>query len=224
MAPDEPLALRSDAERNRARILAAARKVLAAQGLGASMASIAREADVGIATLFRRFPTKEELVAAVFADRMADYAEAATKGLEDEDPWRGLVGFIETACELQAADSGFADVLTIAFPGSTELKRQRATAYDTTARLLARAKESGQLREDVTPEDLMLLHMANAGVIAATREHAADAWRRVIAQLIQSFQAPARGQLPPAPSPSSLYRAMLDPRRRDWRSSDSRPE
>ncbi|MFF4019689.1 TetR/AcrR family transcriptional regulator [Streptomyces sp. NPDC001843] len=63
-------AKRSDAERNRGRIIAAARTVFGRDGLTASMASVAREAGVGIATLFRRFPHKEDLVAAVFADRM----------------------------------------------------------------------------------------------------------------------------------------------------------
>ncbi|MFC9128295.1 TetR/AcrR family transcriptional regulator [Streptomyces sp. NPDC057099] len=78
--------LRSDAERNRERIIAAARLVFARDGLNASMASVAREAGVGIATMFRRFPTKEELVAAVFADRMDAYADAVAVALEDPDP------------------------------------------------------------------------------------------------------------------------------------------
>ncbi|MFF4272716.1 TetR/AcrR family transcriptional regulator [Streptomyces sp. NPDC001536] len=69
--------LRSDAERNRARIAAAARGVFARDGPAASMASVAREAGVGIATMFRRFPTKEELVAAVFADHMDTYTDAS---------------------------------------------------------------------------------------------------------------------------------------------------
>ncbi|WP_328482082.1 TetR/AcrR family transcriptional regulator [Streptomyces sp. NBC_00377] len=74
------------------------------------MASVAREAGVGIATMFRRFPTKEELVDAVFIDRMDAYADAVAVGLEDPDPWNGFVGCIEAACAMQAADSGFADV------------------------------------------------------------------------------------------------------------------
>src|SRR5438067_8589051 len=84
--------LRSDAERNRERIIAAARTVFARDGLSASMASVAREAGVGIATMFRRFPTKEELVDAVFSDRMGSYADAVTTALEDPDPWNGFVG------------------------------------------------------------------------------------------------------------------------------------
>ncbi|WP_229875867.1 TetR/AcrR family transcriptional regulator, partial [Streptomyces coeruleorubidus] len=121
--PDGPAQpLRSDAERNRERIIAAARTVFARDGLSASMASVAREAGVGIATMFRRFPTKEELVDAVFSDRMDAYADAVTVALEDPDPWNGFVGYIEAACAMQAADSGFADVLTMTFPTAKALE------------------------------------------------------------------------------------------------------
>lgn len=78
--------LRADAERNRDRILAAARHLFATEGLGVSMASVAREAGVGKATLSRRFATREELVNAVFADRMDAYASAVTDALADPDP------------------------------------------------------------------------------------------------------------------------------------------
>lgn len=207
MSPDTPL--RSDAERNRARIVAAARTVFCREGLHASMASVAREAGVGIATLFRRFPAKEDLVAAVFADRMDAYADAVAVALDDPDPWHGLTGFIETVCAMQAADYGFADVLTMTFPTAKGLEKRRAEAYESIVRLIDRAKAEGSLREDFTPEDLVLVHMANAGVVNATGDAAPDAWRRVVALMIQSFQAPARGALPASPEPRALYRAML---------------
>lgn len=201
--------LRSDAERNRARIVAAARTVFGREGLNASMASVAREAGVGIATLFRRFPTKEELVAAVFADRMDAYAAAVAVALDDPDPWHGLVGYIETVCAMQAADYGFADVLTMTFPTAKGLEERRREGYEGVVQLIERAKAAGSLREDFTPEDLVLVHMANAGVVNATGDAAPDAWRRVVALLIQSFQAPCRGPLPDAPDPRAVYRAML---------------
>jgi AcrR family transcriptional regulator len=201
--------LRSDAERNRARIIAAARTVFGRDGLGASMASVAREAEVGIATLFRRFPTKEELVAAVFADRMDAYADAVAIALADPDPWHGLVGYIETVCEMQAADSGFADVLNMTFPTAKGLEERRREGYEGIVRLIDRAKAAGSLREDFTPEDLVLVHMANAGVVNATGDAAPDSWRRVVALLIQSFRAPGGGPLPDAPEPRAVYRAML---------------
>ncbi|WP_371663046.1 TetR/AcrR family transcriptional regulator [Streptomyces sp. NBC_00280] len=212
--------LRSDAERNRERITAAARKVFARDGLGASMASVAREAGVGIATMFRRFPTKEELVDAVFIDRMDAYAEAVAAALEDPDPWNGFVGYIETACAMQAADSGFADVLTTTFPTAKALERRRNEAYEGMVELIGRAKATGRLREDFDSSDLVLLHMANAGVVNATGDAAPDAWRRVVALLVQSFEAPARRPLPASPEHDSLYRAML----RAGPAADAAPE
>ncbi|MBD9724193.1 TetR/AcrR family transcriptional regulator [Streptomyces caniscabiei] len=203
--------LRSDAERNRERIIAAARTVFARDGLNASMASVAREAGVGIATMFRRFPAKAELVDAVFIDRMGAYADAVTTALADPDPWHGFVGYIESVCAMQAADYGFADVLTTTFPSAKALERRRNEAYEGMVELIGRAKGTGRLRDDFDPSDLVLLHMANAGVVNATGDAAPDAWRRVVALLIQSFEAPARGTLPPSPDHEALYQAMLRP-------------
>jgi AcrR family transcriptional regulator len=209
--PDDTAAqpLRSDAERNRGRIIAAARSVFARDGLNASMASVAREAGVGIATIFRHFPAKEDLVAAVFADRMDAYADAVAVALDDPDPWHGFVGYIAAACAMQAADYGFADVLTTTFPTAKALEARRNEAYEGMVRLIGRAKETGRLREDFDPSDLVLLHMANAGVVNATGDAAPDAWRRVVALFIQSFEAPARGPLPASPEHEALYKAML---------------
>ncbi|MEV0223958.1 TetR/AcrR family transcriptional regulator [Streptomyces sp. NPDC050704] len=205
--PAQPL--RSDAERNRERIVAAARTVFARDGLSASMASVAREAGVGIATMFRRFPTKEELVDAVFSDRMGAYADAVTVALDDPDPWNGFVGYIETACAMQAADSGFADVLTMSFPTAKVLEQRRNEAYQAMLRLIDRAKDTGRLREDFDPSDLVLIHMANAGVVNVTGDAAPDAWRRVVALFVQSLEAPARGPLPASPGHEPLYKAMV---------------
>lgn len=201
--------LRSDAERNRARIIAAARTVLRRDGLNASMASVAREAEVGIATMFRHFPTKEDLVAAVFADRMDAYADAVAIALDDPDPWRGFTGYLEAACAMQAADYGFADVLTMTFPTAKAMEKRRDEAYQGMVRLIDRAKATGGLREDFDPSDLVLIHMANAGVVNATGDAAPDAWRRVVALLIQACAAPARGLLPASPDHDALYKAML---------------
>jgi len=200
---------RRDAERNRARILAAARSVFAGEGLDASMASVAREAGVGIATLFRHFPAKEDLVAAVFADRLDAYAAAADSALAEPDPWQGLVGFIEAVCAMQAADYGFACLVTMTFPAARGQEERRREAYRAAVRVIDRAKAAGRLRADFTQEDLMLLHMACAGVIGAAEADAPGAWRRVVALLLQAYAAPARGPLPDAPQPQALYRAML---------------
>jgi AcrR family transcriptional regulator len=200
---------RRDAERNRSRILAAARGVFAAEGLSASMASVAREAGVGIATIFRHFPAKEDLLAAVFADRMDAYATAADAALADPDPWHGLAGYIETVCAMQASDYGFAEMMTMTFPAARGLEKRRDEAYHAAVELIDRAKAAGRLRDDFSPEDLVLLNMATAGVISATEAHAPGAWRRVAALMLQAYQAPARGPLPDPPRPQALYRAMI---------------
>ncbi|WP_328779025.1 TetR/AcrR family transcriptional regulator [Streptomyces canus] len=203
--------LRADAERNRDRILGAARRLYATEGLGVSMASVAREAGVGKATLSRRFATREELVNAVFADRMDAYASAVAEALADPDPWHGFTGYVQAVCAMQAADRGFADVLTMTFPTARALEARRAESYSAFLELIARAKDSGHLREDFVPEDLVILQMANAGVIAAAGDAAPDTWRRLVGHVLRSYAAPGAPipALPEAPAPTALYRAMV---------------
>jgi AcrR family transcriptional regulator len=159
--------------------------------------------------MFRHFPAKEDLVAAVFADRMEAYADAVATALDDPDPWHGFTGYLEAACAMQAADYGFADVLTMTFPNAKALEGRRNEAYAGMVRLIDRAKAAGRLRADFDPSDLVLIHMANAGVVNATGDAAPDAWRRVVALIIQSLEAPARGALPASPEHDALYKAML---------------
>jgi AcrR family transcriptional regulator len=204
-------ALRADAERNRERIMQAARRLYATEGLGASMASVAREAGVGKATLSRRFATREELITVVFADRMDAYAAATTEALADPDPWHGFTHYIEAICAMQAADRGFADVLTMTFPAAKELEARRTEAYHGFLEIIARAKATGHLRADFVSEDLVVLLMANAGVITATGDDAPDSWRRLVGQMLRAFASPG-APLPPmpeAPASPALYRAMI---------------
>ncbi|MER5185640.1 helix-turn-helix domain-containing protein [Streptomyces sp. NPDC002896] len=203
--------LRADAERNRDRILAAARHLFAREGLGVSMAAVARDAGVGKATLSRRFATRDDLINAVFADRMDAYAAAVTEALADPDPWHGFTGYIHTVCAMQAADRGFADVLTMTFPAAKALEARRIEAYNGFLEVIARAKASGQLREDFTSQDLVILLMANAGVINAAGDAAPDTWHRLVAHMLRSYAAPGTPlpPLPDAPQPTALYRAMV---------------
>ncbi|MQY28399.1 TetR/AcrR family transcriptional regulator [Nocardia aurantia] len=203
--------LRVDAERNRARIVAAARALFAREGLGVSMAAVAREAGVGKATLSRRFATRAELISAVFADRMDAYAHAVDTALADPDPWHGFAGYVHAVCAMQAADRGFADVLTMTFPAAKALEARRADAYHNFLELIARAKSSGHLDPEFTDQDLPILLMANAGVIAATADAAPDTWQRLVAYMLRAFATPGTRTppLPPAPNPRALYRAMV---------------
>src|SRR3954471_4942828 len=90
--------LRVDAERNRQRIVAAAGTAFAELGLDVPMEDIARRAGVGVGTLYRRYPTRADLIAAAFEVKMAAYAEAAADALADPDPWHGFCGYVERIC------------------------------------------------------------------------------------------------------------------------------
>jgi len=206
--PAAGAALRADAERNRERVLEAARHVFAEQGLDASTNAIARRAGVGVATLFRRFPAREDLVAAAFAEKMHAYAEAVDDALAEPDAWHGFCTFVERVCQMQADDRGFADVLTLTFPTAEAFEEERKQVGEQLSELLNRAKATGRLRHDFAHQDVPLILMANAGVVNATKETAPDAWRRLVGYLLQSFAAEGTQPLPDPPSRSQMYRAL----------------
>jgi AcrR family transcriptional regulator len=207
-APAGPTGLRTDAQNNRRRIVEAARAVFAERGLDAPLDDIARRAGVGNATLYRRFPTREDLVAAVFVDRLAEYADAAARSLQMPDAWAGFCTFVEHVCAMQAEDNGARDVLTMSFPNARGLEELRDRAHRDFAELVARAQAAGQLRSDFQPQDFVVLQMANAGVVQGTREYAPRAWWRFVGLMLDACRAEAAHELPPPPSRAQVYRAM----------------
>lgn len=202
-------ALRADAARNRDAIIAAARPVFAEHGLNGPLDEIARRAGVGNATLYRHFPTREELVQAALLGPMAEYLAAAEDGLADPDPWAGFRDYLLRLCQLQARDRGLADLLvtTIRTP-SGELERVRGAAFELSQQLITRAQDAGQLRADFRHQDLPLLLMANAGLVQRTQGGAPDSWRRVAAFILDGLQARAATPAPPPPSERAVLRVM----------------
>jgi AcrR family transcriptional regulator len=200
--------LRRDAALNRDRIIEAAREVFSEQGLQAPIEDVARRAGVGIATLYRRFPTRPELITCAFAAKMQDYADATEEALAYEDPWQGFCWYLERLCEMQAGDHGFTDVLTMTFPTAAGFEELRDRTFLRFRELTKRAKKAGRLRKDFSTEDFPLILMANAGVVAASRAAAPDAWRRVVHLILQGLETPARGPLPAAPTADQMRQAM----------------
>lgn len=201
--------LRVDAERNRQRILAAARTAFSELGLGAPMDEIARRAGVGVGTLYRRYPTRDDLITAAFEAKMAAYAEAARNALADPDPWSGFCGYVEQICAMQASDRGFTTVLTLTFPAAKRFEADRDRAFADFVQLIDRAKAAGKLRADFVAEDMPLFLMANAGVLTATADAAPETWRRLVGYLLQACAATAAQPLPQPPKPRQMYKAML---------------
>lgn len=149
------------------------------------------------------------MACAAFAGKMAAYTEAIETALADPDPWHGFCSYIERVCQMQADDRAFADVLTMTFPNAKALQNDLDRTGDALAELLLRAKATGRLRPDFAHQDVPLVLMANAGVINATRDAAPDAWRRMVAYLLQAFAITATQPLPDPPPPTQMYRAMM---------------
>jgi AcrR family transcriptional regulator len=209
--PTPPRQLRRDAQRNRDAILAAASQVFSDRGLEAPLEEIARRAGVGIATLYRRFPSRVELLDAVLADTLQAHIQIAEQALATDDPWEGFCFYLEQTCRLQATDRGLNDAMGMRFPHATALEAARRRLYDLGRQLIARAQQAGQLRGDLTHEDLALVTWANARILEASRAaRAPDAWRRHLGFLLDGFRADRAHPLPEPPlSPRQVYRAML---------------
>src|SRR6059036_2995127 len=111
--------LRRDAERNRQRILEAARELFAERGLGVTLNDMAHHAGVGVGTVYRRFPDKARLIDELFEQRLEEFVELMQAALDDPDPWQGFAAFLERALELQAADRGLRELI-LGAPGGHE--------------------------------------------------------------------------------------------------------
>lgn len=189
---------RSDAVDNRERILEAARALFATEGLNVPLREVARRAEVGPATLYRHFPTKEILATEAFAEQMRTCQVVVDEGLADPDPWRGFCSVIEKICELHARDRGFTAAFVSAFPKAVDFTAARDHALKAIAELAGRAKDSGELRPDFVLDDLILMLMANNGIQAASAAARVAASRRFAALVIEAFRAvPERSPLPP---------------------------
>jgi AcrR family transcriptional regulator len=173
----------------RDRVLDAARAVFVTEGLAVPVREIARRAEVGPATVYRHFPTKEALVAAAFTEQVFAWRAALAGGLADPDPWRGFRVAVGKLCELQARDHGFTTAVKSAFPRALDLAAMRTTSLAQAARLIHRAQESGHLRPDVGLADLNLVLMAGTGLDAGTPAARIAASRRFAALLLPAFRS-----------------------------------
>ncbi len=179
---------RSDAWDNRGRILDAARAVFVAGGLDVPMRAIARRAQVGPATVYRHFPTKQMLLAAVFTEQSRAWRAALDDGLADPDPWHGLRLAVSRLCELHARDLGFTTAFKSAFPRAVDFAGLRASSLMSAAALLARAKDAGHVRADVSLDDLLLMLTASNGIRASNPTARIAASQRYAQLTMQAFR------------------------------------
>jgi AcrR family transcriptional regulator len=122
--------LRRDAEANRLRILAAAGRVFAERGLEVTMDDIAAAAGVGVGTVYRRFPDKQELIDALLGQRIERVARTAEEALEMSGPWEALVTFLRVATAMQVTDRALAELMRGQPGGRAQVEQARVTGPD----------------------------------------------------------------------------------------------
>jgi len=209
MPPSKPIRLRADAQRNRDKIVATARTLFAERGLDVPMDEIAKNAGVGSGTLYRNFPTLDELITAVFLERAADNVAALERAQQHPDPWQGFADFIRETCHAQAADRGMANLTAIGHR-SRKLRELHNRGYKGFTALIDRAKASGQLRADFAPEDLILLYMAIAGITRHAGPTAPAATDRFIALTLDGYRSEAATAAPPPISPRTITQRLRE--------------
>jgi AcrR family transcriptional regulator len=185
--PDRPL--RRDAERNRQRILDAARELFAEQGLGVTLNDIAHHAGVGVGTVYRRFPDKSQLIEELFEQRLEDLVALASAALDEPDAWHGLKTFLRRALELQAHDRGVKDLITASTDGLDRVAMIRARLLPIGLELVSRAREAGQIRTDVAAQDLPVIQLMLSTLIDASRDVSPDLWRRYLGIITRGLSA-----------------------------------
>lgn len=190
---------RADARRNRERLLEAAFKVFAEVGVDAQMTDIAEEAGLGIGTLYRNFPSKEELVNALVLDRLTSASEAVGKTAEAPDAWKALVRLIGSIANVQLENRVLSQFLGGRIAGSPELQQQRDVFYDVLERVVERAQRDGKLRRDVNVADIRMTMMALAHVASSESPLAQRLVLRYLGVVIDGLRAPAESELPGPP-------------------------
>ena len=211
-----PRPLRRDAERNRQRILSAAKTVFRERGFDATLDDVAHAAGLGVGTVYRRFPNKEFLIDAVFAERLEEIEERCRAALADPDPWEGLRAFFWDSIEMMATDRGVRDTLLSNAFGRVEVARAKDRLIPVVAELVQRAKDSGQLRADFSETDCPMLFKMIASVVEYSHEVAPDLWQRYLTMLLDGLRTDS-GSRPELPVPP-LDSEALDCAMQAWHS------
>lgn len=204
-----PHLLRSDARDNRDRVLRAARELFAESGLEVTMRQVARRAGVGPATLYRRFPAKQDLILAAFGEEFGACTAIVRKGAADPDPWRGFCGVIERITVLNARNQGFTDAFLAAYPQAIDVGAHRAEMAREITAISRRAIAAGDLRADFTFDDFVLVLLAGRGLSRLPAAGRARAARRFAAIVLEGLRASGTSRrLPP---PVHIAASIIEP-------------
>jgi AcrR family transcriptional regulator len=156
-AATEPRRLRADAQRNRRRLIEAATELFSERGLDVGVADIAARAEVGRGTLFRNFPSKEHLIAAIVVERMHESIARAHAALAAGDPVTALFELIESAAQRSLTDRALFDALSDTWLANPEIRAAHSEMLEVIEELVARAQDTGGVRRDISAIDIVML-------------------------------------------------------------------
>jgi len=195
MLTDGTRRLRADAARNSERIVQAAREVYAEIGPDATLDDIARRADVGIATLYRRFPNKEELLRAALDQTIAEQlSPAIEQALGDDDPKRGLATLMEATVSMVARER---NTFAAAHNSGALTAEFNAPFLDSVTLLIDRGQQAGLIRADLVPDDIHVI-MGMLVSLLACMDSGGDGWRRYVVLMMDALSPIGASHLPAA--------------------------
>jgi AcrR family transcriptional regulator len=189
-----PRALRADAARNRESIIEAARERFAEQG------TAARDAGVGVGTVYRHFPTKDDLIEALVERRFERIAERGAEAVAAaaDDAWEAFSEFMHFSVGLQASDRALSQVMATR-PDLMQKHAEASGTWDETIELVKLAKKAGALRKDTEPEDVPMV-ICGLGQVTESQVHSPIMnWRRFLAIVLEGLRAPGAAKLPKRP-------------------------
>ncbi|MGU3436006.1 TetR/AcrR family transcriptional regulator [Actinomycetes bacterium M1A6_2h] len=180
--------LRADAERNKRRIVDSAAELFAARGIDITLDDVAAHAGVGVGTVYRRFANKQELIDGVFEQRFEDLLDRARTILDSDQPWDAMVEFFGCVCEGMSVNRGLGEIVLGSDDGFAKVAAVKAKLDPLVDRIINRAKQSGELRSDVSANDFFpLIHMVGAAT-ECTAAVDPDNWRRYFAIVIDGLR------------------------------------
>jgi AcrR family transcriptional regulator len=180
------MATRSDALRNRAKLVATARELFARNGVDVSVEEITHQAGVGMGTLYRHFATKDDLIDAVLEDALTEILRLADAAAADEDAWRGLTRFLEGVLARRVQNRGIRDLVAAGNHGARHAEMRRRIR-PVIGRMIVRAQEQGTLRSDFEVDDVGFV-LQSVGRVIESGDGGPNAWRRYFSFLIDGLR------------------------------------
>jgi AcrR family transcriptional regulator len=181
--------LRRDAAENRERLLAAASELFARRGLDVTLNDIAHHAGVGVGTAYRRFANKEQVIDALFEQRLSQVEDAAKRALAEPNAWDGLVMYLGEALDMRYGDRGLNQIMNNRALGDVRVTEVRDRIAPIITELVEKAKHQGVVRADFDQSDLIFLQLGLSAIMEQTREVSPKLYQRYLVMMLDAIRA-----------------------------------